>query len=191
MRPRAQLFLVKLRLSLRSIAWLLRQPKYAALAVIVSLFFFEFVYWMFNLSTLSTLMVSPALSVFDKAALLASPFLSLSAQNGPAIFTMMIILSVLQGVSVAALTYVIRRQPKVDNKIVGGSTLAGLLAVIGLGCPACGTSLVTPIVALFVTGSAVSIAEAVTAVALPVALLVGLYGVYTVGLHVANARMRT
>ena len=66
--------------------------------------------------------------------------------------------------------------------------MVGILALVGLGCPACGTSLVTPIVAMVASGSAVAVAESITRIALPVALVAGVAGLYYAGLQAANVR---
>ena len=100
----------------------------------------------------------------------------------------MIAISLVQGQSIAALVYTLRHQQKFDAVAITGGSVAGFLAIIGLGCPACGTSLVTPIVAIFVSGSAIAVSESITHIALPLALLVGLYGLYAIGLKAASAR---
>lgn len=188
MKFNTKLVLLKIRIAIQSVAWLMSKPNYLLLAAALSLVFFEFVYWMFNLSTFWALMSSTKLGLSDKLDVLMSPFSSLQAQNGELTFAMMILLSIIQGIALASLTYVVRNQPKVDAKLLGGSATVGFLAVVGLGCPACGTSLVTPLVTLFVSGSAASVSETITQIALPVAVLVGGYGLYAVGKQVANTR---
>lgn len=188
MNAKTKLLVLKIHIATKNLVWLMTRLNYLILAIGLSLLFFEFVFWMFSLSTLWTLMSSSRLSLADKFDVLFSPFTSLQAQNGMATFVMMILLSIIQGVALAALVYVIRNQPKVDTKLLGGSATVGFLALIGLGCPACGTSLVTPIVAIFVSGSAASVSETITEIALPIAIAVGVYGLYVVGKHVANVR---
>lgn len=100
----------------------------------------------------------------------------------------MITLAIVQGLSLAALVYAIRHQPKTDGKMLGGSAFVGLLAVIGLGCPACGTSLITPIVAIFLSSSAVAVSEQIATIALPLATAVGLYGLYVIGLRLSTIK---
>ncbi len=188
MRTNLSFFLTKLKLSLKTTLWLLSRWRYTALATLVAIIFFEFIYWMFNMSVLTIILTSGNLSIIDKLNVLASPIKSINGISGTFVLTMMLLLAVIQGISIAALTYTIRHQKKIDSKLIGGSSLVGLLAIIGLGCPACGTSLLTPIVALFVSSSAVAVSEKITAFVLPVAVIIGLYSLYAIGLKAAGAR---
>ncbi len=150
--------------------------------------FFELIYWLFNTSVLRIVLSSANLNLLEKLHFVVSPLWSLAATNGAYTAGLMIALSLVQGQSLAALAYTLRHQQKFDAAAIGGGSVAGLLAVIGLGCPACGTSLVTPIVAIFVSGSTVALSESITRIALPIALIVGLYGLYAIGLKAATAR---
>ncbi|PID32298.1 hypothetical protein CR970_01315 [Candidatus Saccharibacteria bacterium] len=185
---RLELLRMKVALSAKTLLWLLRKWRYALLALGIALLFFELVYWLFNLGLLGHLLASSALSWGDKLSLFTSPFSAIGAASGHTTLSMMILLSIIQGIALSALTFAIRHQPKVDSKLLGGSTALGLLAVIGLGCPACGTSLITPIIATVVSGSAVAVSEKITAVAMPLAIVVGIYGLYVLGLRVSAIR---
>lgn len=189
MQTKLRFFWVKLKLSARTLGWLLLQWRYSLLALVVALLFFELMYWLFNLNVLGIILGSGNVSLGEKLAVLMSPFHSVAQASGTYLFVLMLLVSFVQGVAIAALTYIFRHQKKVDPNLVGGSSLVSLLAVLGLGCPACGTSLLTPIVAIFVSGSAVAVSEKIMQVLLPFALLVGLYGLYVVGLKAAGARV--
>lgn len=189
MQTRLSFAWAKLKLSAKTLAWLLLQWRYLLLAFVVALLFFELMYWLFNLSVFGIIMTSGNVSISEKISVFFSPFDSVAQASGGYIFALMLLVSLVQGVSIAALTYILRNQKKVDPNLVGGSSIVGLLAVLGLGCPACGTSLLTPIVAVFVSGSAVAVSEKIMQVLLPFALAVGLYGLYVVGLKVANTRV--
>jgi hypothetical protein len=188
MREKAKFFHVKARHSASTLAWLLSQWRYAILAIGIAIIFFEFTYWLFNSSVLGTILLSPNVSFIEKMLVLGSPFESVIASNGSYTLILMILLSIIQGVSIAALAYILKHQKKTDPNLVGSSSLIGLLAILGLGCPSCGTSLLTPIVALFVSGSAVAVSEQIMVIVLPAALLVGVYGLYSVGLKTATVR---
>lgn len=190
MRGRAGFFWVKLRLSTKTVGWLLSQWRYSALALVIALVFFELMYWLFNLSFLGTILASGNVTLVEKLNVLASPVQSIASVSGIQTLLLMLLLSIVQGISIAMLTYVVRHQKKLDAELLGGSSIVGLLAIIGIGCPACGTSLLTPIVALFVSGSAVAVSEKIIIFLLPIALLVGLYGLYAIGLKAAHIRTR-
>ncbi len=189
MRHMLSFTLIKLRLSAKNLGWLLSRWQYSVLASIVALLFFELMYWLFNLSVLGIILGSGNVTLAEKVAVLASPFHAIAAASGTSMLILMLLVSLVQGISIAALAYVFRHQKTIDPSLVGGSSVVGLLAVLGLGCPACGTSLLTPIVAIFVSGSAVAVSERIMLVLLPFALIIGLYGLYVVGLKVANARV--
>lgn len=188
MKNRLALIRVKIILSARSVWWVLSRPKYAVLAVVVMILFFELTYWLFNLDVLTLILSSSNVSLAEKLNVLMSPIDAVKSTSGSFLVGMMLLLSVLQGVAISILVFYFKNQKQVDAKLVGGSTAVGVLAVIGLGCPACGTSLVTPIVALFVSSSAPAISEDITNVALPLAILVAIFGIYVLGIRIANIR---
>ncbi len=185
---RWQFLLAKVKLSARALLWLFSHLRYAAAAALAALFFFEFVYWMLKFSVFWTLMTSPNLTILDKLHQLTGLFTYLTAQNGYLIAGLMVLLAAIQGASLTAVVYAVRHQPKLDETLLGESAVIGFIALVGLGCPACGTSLITPIVALFVSGSAVAVSQVIARILLPLAVLVGLYGLYVVGLRVASIR---
>ncbi len=191
MRAKLAFLRIKAALAFKTIVWILRQWRYALVALIVSWLFFELVYWMFNLSILGFILSSGSLSLLDKISVLMSPFASVANTNGVVSVGLMIGLAIIQGISVAVLAYTVIHQRKLEAGIIGGGSIIGLMAIIGLGCPACGTSLVTPIVAIFISGSAVAVSESISRVALPIALLIGLYGLYAIGLKATNAKAAT
>lgn len=187
---RAQLFLTKLRLSTKTILWILSDWRYALLALSIAVIFFELIYWLFNFTVLSAIMFSGSVSFVEKLRVLISPIESIGTASGSGLLTLMLALALVQGISIAGLTFIVRHQQKLDDRLIGGSSFAALLAVIGLGCPACGTSLITPIVALFISGSAVAVSETITKVATPLALAIGLVGLYYVGLKASNTKVQ-
>lgn len=188
MQQKLKFFITKLQLSVRTIGWVLTQWRYALLATAFAILFFELIYWLFNLSVLTTILTSGNVTPLEKLEVLASPVQAIASAEGMTTALLILILAIIQGINLAVLTYTIKHQPKVDQKLVGGSTVVTFLAVLGLGCPACGTSLITPIVAVFVSGSAVAVSEKIATIVTPIALLVALYGMYVVGLRAATIR---
>lgn len=183
-----KLLKTKYALSGSSLVWLFGHMRYSVLALISAIGFFELVYWMLKPTVFWVLMTSQQLSVFDKLQQLTGPFWYTYIQNGFVATTIMLLLALAQGLSLAAVIYVLRHQPKLDEALLGEGALVSFVALIGLGCPACGTSLITPIVAMFVSGSATAVSQTIARIILPIALLVGLYGLYTLGLRVATIR---
>lgn len=96
--------------------------------------------------------------------------------------------SVFQGSTAAALIYSIRSERAGQRGFVkefGGTGIAGALSVLGLGCAACGTSLVTPILTFFFATSSVAVAEEVGLYSAVLALMVSLITVYLAGLKLS------
>lgn len=70
-------------------------------------------------------------------------------------------------------------------KDLGGTGIAGVLSVLGLGCAACGTSLVTPILTFLFATSSVAVAEEVGLYSAVLALVASLVTVYLAGLKLS------
>lgn len=97
--------------------------------------------------------------------------------------------SVFQGAAVAALVYSIRIERAMQQgflKEFGGTGVAGAFSVLGLGCAACGTSLVTPILTFFFATSSVAVAEEVGSYSAILALIVSIITVYLAGFKLSS-----
>ena len=189
-KQKLELQKMKLKIATSALFWLFKMPRYLLLALLLAFAFYEFIFWAFNLSLLNLLLFSQLLSFSDKLSLFLSPIKNALAISGYWYFGLMLILALVQGLTLSALIFTIRHQQKVEGKVIGGSAVASVLAAIGLGCPTCGTSLVAPVVTLFVSGSTVAISKTITTILLPIAILVGLYGLYIIGTRVASIRSR-
>ena len=165
------------------------RPAYAALAVLIAFIFFEVVYWAFNMNILG-LVLGSGLSLLEKVAFMLSPFKDVFSTTSLLVGVLMIAVAVVQGINLALLVYTVKHQKKLNAGVIGGGSIAGLLAVVGLGCSVCGTSLLVPIVAIFASASAVAISEKLTVIAPLLAVIVGLVGVYYLGIQVANITAR-
>ncbi len=187
-KVRLALVKAKLKLSSKTTVWIFRQWRYSGLAVIAAIGFFELIYWLFNYQLISLLFFSPAIDIGTKINVFLSPLTSASNANGMIATVEMWLVALVQGINIALLTYVVRHQRKVSAGALGGSSFVGILALIGLGCPSCGTSLITPVVTIFASGSAAVVSESINAIVLPLAIMIGLYGMYSLGIQAANAR---
>lgn len=167
------------------------KPQYLALAAIVSVVFYEVIFWFLNLGLMQHLLTSSSLTLSDKWHIIASSYGAVFMQPYSPLALMLFAVSVLQGVVVAALVYTIRCERQFSHdfiKDLGGTGLAGALAVVGLGCAACGTSLVTPILAFFFTTSSAALADEVGLYAAGLSLIVAIVTVYLAG-HKLSQRL--
>lgn len=161
------------------------KPAYFLLAIGISIIFYEFIFWFLNLGLLHFLLTSPFLQITDKISILIGSYTDIfTIPLSPLALTLFAV-SIFQGIAVAALIYSIRHERSMRRGIVkdfGSTGVAGVLSVLGLGCAACGTSLVTPLLTFFFATSAVAAAEAVGFYAAIFALIVSVITVYLVGL---------
>lgn len=177
-------------LSIKSILKLLYfRPAYLLLAAIISVIFYELIFWLMNLGLLNFLITSSYLTLGEKAGILIGSYTNVfSLPLAPLSFTLFIV-SILQGVSAAALIYSIRRERQMGKdtfKSMGGTGLTGLLAAFGFGCVACGTSLVTPILTYFFATSSVALASQIGLYSILLALVASLIGAYLAGYKLSS-----
>ncbi|MGK2896176.1 MAG: hypothetical protein ACSLEY_01040 [Candidatus Saccharimonadales bacterium] len=165
------------------------KPAYLFLAAGVSILFYEFIFWFLNLGLLQYLLTSPFLNIGDKLHMLIGSYTGIfTLPLSPLAFTLFAV-SELQGVAVAALVYSIRKERAMQRgflKEFGGTGIAGALSVLGLGCAACGTSLVMPILTFFFATSSAAVAEEVGMYSAFLALIVSLITVYLAGFKLSS-----
>lgn len=161
---------------------LLSRPRYAALAVIISLVFAIVIFFAVNANFYGPLLVS-RLPLLDKVAVIGSMFAELCKQgfttlNG----ALLLFVSILQGLSLTVVIFTAKHNKRNEQSVtrqVGLSGLASIAAAVGLGCVPCGTSLILPIVALFFSGAAAATAANVAStIVLVLALALSLFSLY-------------
>lgn len=180
----------KITISVSSVVKLLYfKPQYFFLAALISILFYELIFWFLNLGLAQYLLTSPFLSLSDKLSVAISSYSGIFTYPLSGLATTLFMVSILQGITIACFTYIIRHERKISKGMVknlGGTGLTGLLSVLGLGCAACGTSLVTPILTFFFASSSVALAEAVGFYSVLFALLIAMITTYLVGLKLAT-----
>lgn len=165
------------------------KPYYFFLAAGASIVFYEFIFWFLNLGLLQYLVTSQFLTIADKFNMLIGSYSGIFTMPLSLLALALFAVSIFQGISVAALVYSIRKEQSLRRGILkdlGGTGLAGALSVLGLGCAACGTSLVTPILTFFFATSSVAVAEEVGLYSAVLALVVSLITVYLTGLKLSS-----
>lgn len=183
-------FIINLRLSVLSLGKLYyRQPLYILLALVVGLMFYQIIFWFLNLGLAHYLFTNPYLTIGDKLSLVWSSFAGVFQPPIATLSVLLLSVSLLQGVAISALVYSFRSNRKFHSgskRVVGGVGAAGLLSVVGLGCAACGTSLVTPLLTLFTASASTALADQIGFYSAVLALALTLITLYTIGrrLHV-------
>ena len=167
------------------ISRLLLIPQYFLLAAVTSLIFVLVIFFAINANFYGPLMMSQ-LPFLDKIALLGAMLSDIFTQGFTSINgALLIVVSVLQGISIAAVTFTAKKN-KVEEKTVtrqvGLSGIASVAAAIGLGCVPCGTSIILPIVAIFFSGAAAAnAANIASTIVLILALLLSVFSLYKSG----------
>lgn len=169
-------------MAFHGVVGVLLRPRYAVLAVCVALAFAFLVYLMINWGIYGSLLLS-RLSFVDKLAvvgLMSQRLLTdlFTTVNGG----LLLVVSVMQGMSIATTVYVMRRNKQFGAaRTVGGSGFAAVAAALGLGCVPCGTSIMLPLVSIFFSSSAYMAASIASGAILALAFIATSYSLYTLG----------
>lgn len=171
---------VRIKVSLYGVANVLAQPLYVILALSTMLVTSALLLWSLNLGLLRYVVFEAPIGLGQKIDFFFSVFRDLYTTYSGLVGTGIVVFSLLFGVNTAVLVYVIRGQgiKKVPKK---SSTLGLVFAVIGGGCVACGTSIITPLLATVGAGSA-SLLGDISAVLNWLGAVLVLYSIYKLGL---------
>ncbi len=99
------------------------------------------------------------------------------------------LIALLQGLLIGLVIFIWKRQKraKKSSKIAsGGAQSAGIatgLAILGAGCPTCGTALVTPILSIIFSSGGYAIAGLVSGIITALAIVVSFFALKKVGLN--------
>lgn len=180
----------RILLSIKALVKLLYfKPSYLLLAFGFSVVFYQLIFWMLNIGLFQYLMLSPTVGLAEKFMVVVGSYGGVFGTPTSWLAIILFVVSILQGVAVAALVYSIKRERAMNKSIVkdlGGTGVAGVLAIMGLGCAACGTSLITPILTFFFATSSVAVAEKVGLYSALLALIVSAITVYLAGYKLSS-----
>ena len=76
-----------------------------------------------------------------------------------------------------------QKNQKSDNSSVQNAGIAAGLALLGSGCPTCGTTLITPIIGSIFSGGSLAIAGAISSIITTIAIIILLLSLKKVGLE--------
>ena len=190
MIQRLQLLKTKAQLSLKASSNVLKSPKYLLFAAIVALLFIQLLYWLLNASLFWYFFTARSLNIIEKMDIFSSIIVSYLSSLPLWQAFAVVSLAITQGVVISALLFTVRNNQSVDKKAVGGTGIASIIAMLSVGCVSCGTSIVAPIIGLFVSGATASLSEAINKIAIVVGLIIALYALYAVGLTAANIQAK-
>lgn len=170
--------------ALSGIGQVLRQPRYAAGALVGALGFAWLIFLLTNGGFYGALLMS-RLPFVDKLGVIGTMFAEIARQavTSPT-GVLLVLVSVLQGISLTLIIFTARhnKRNQQTTQQLGLSGIASVAAAIGLGCVPCGTSLILPIVAVFFSGAAATSAATVAStIMLIIALGLSLFSLYRSG----------
>ena len=170
--------------ALSGIGQVLRQPRYAAGALVGALGFAWLIFLLTNGGFYGSLLIS-RLPLIDKLGVIGTMFAEIARQAATSLTgALLVLVSVLQGISLALIIFTARhnKRNQQTTQQLGLSSIASIAAAIGLGCVPCGTSLILPIVAVFFSGAAAASAATVAStIVLIIALGLSLFSLYRSG----------
>jgi hypothetical protein len=124
----------------------MKKPQYLAGAIIASFLAINLVIWSLNLELAQYILTEPSISLADKLQFFSSSVRDIFTTYESNQALGMAIFSVLFGINIALLIYVLRNIGLKKMAKQSGASGAGLVfAVLAGGCVACGTSLLAPI----------------------------------------------
>ena len=179
---------LRCKLAVQGVWAVLRRPQYFVLAVVVSIAFVEFVYWFNNLPLLHYVLAVPTLSLITKLQCIFSTYGDLWQSAASPLAVSLLVLSIVQGCTLSVLVYAVKHQKAgmAGFRTISGSGVASIFATLGLGCAACGTSLLTPILVFIFSSSSVALADQVGFGVVVAGLGAGLYALYSAGKKAAT-----
>jgi|AntRauTorckE6833_2_1112554.scaffolds.fasta_scaffold02792_9 hypothetical protein len=177
---------LKAKITLSSIGTVLRSPAYVVLSVASSLAIAGLIIWSLNLDLLWYILTEAPLNLLQKLEFFVYGYESIFTTFDSLLSVSIILFSVLFGMNIALLVYVIKNQGfKSIPKKSGGAGFT--FAILGGGCIACGTSLLAPLLATAGAGSALWLRDLGTIFNLLGSLLIG-YSIYKLSIIVATVR---
>lgn len=128
-----------------------RRPLHVMLAVLIATTVFVFAVLLPNFKLIAVVFTSETVTLLDKAALVLNLLGSIQTNFTMLSASTILLVSVLFGVQFSLLMYYIKRvRTGVKIGRVGASGLGGLVSgMFGIGCAACGTFVLTSLLALF------------------------------------------
>ena len=171
----------KAKFALVGFRYLLERPKYIICFIVMT---FLFLYVLAQLQEggvsrsllWSGLPFAKKIGVFGTSlALMGDCFTSLHG-------LVLVLLALMQILAVAGIVFAIRDREK-DQAINSASagSIASILAIVTLGCPTCGITLLTPILTMIAGASAVALAERIGVVLTIIAFILLLYTLIQLG----------
>lgn len=124
---------------------ILRQPKYLAVAIAVTLTVIAFAAWLPNLHLITKVMTSSTMTLWQKTNLMTGLLGSLRTNFTFWSRTVTVISAGLTGIQVSLLAYYLKQTAKLQQSM-GMSALGVATSMLGVGCASCGSVVLTSLI---------------------------------------------
>lgn len=169
---------LKLGVSARGVAKVMRRPAYLILAGVVAFVVLGVVVYLFNLGLLSFFLFQSGLPIFERLLLLLSPYKNVIQYLDDPLAASIFTFASLAGINAAMFAFVRRHTPRANASKGAAALVAG---AIGAGCAACGTSILVPVLASLGATASVSTVGAIGVIANMVGIALMLFSIYRFG----------
>jgi len=133
--------------------------RYLTLAVVIAFIVFTLAVWLPNFKIIIQVVASSTASIADKWNILAGLFGSIKTNFTLVSASYTIAIAILFGINIAMIVYYMRRNKQISKK--AGTVSASFGGVIsgffGIGCAACGTLVLGPLLALIGAGGLIAL----------------------------------
>lgn len=148
-------------MTVQALAQVFSKGWYVLLAAIIALATFVLTTWLGNLGLVWQIATSQWLPMADKAKILLALIGSIGTNFTMFSASCAVAIAVLFGMNLAVITFIFReqrRQETQSGQIVTATSLGGLMSgLFGIGCAACGTFVLSPVLAFLGAGTLVAV----------------------------------
>lgn len=181
----ASLRWLKIQTAAKNTGKVLLMPAYATTAVVGMFVVMGVILWSLNLDVLRFVVFESGISTYDKFTFFISVYRGIFSAFGNLQALSIIVFSILFGINLALLCFVLLRQR--SRKALTGSSVAGLgAAILGGGCIACGTSVLTPLLTSLGVLGATALTSSLGVILNIVGSILIMWSLYKLGLLVGT-----
>ncbi len=177
---------LKIKISFGAAAKVLKRPAYSLLTLFAAFIILGILLWMFNLNLLAYIFSNSNISIEDKIIFFFQSYASVFTNFDSAAASTLLAFAILLGINIAVMVFVLRSIGGSIKQEGGKSGLSLLAAVLGAGCAACGTSLLTPILLAAGATTTIGIVQAIGVLANLAGIGLVLFSIYTLGSRAAT-----
>ena len=158
----------------------LKHPRYLTIAIL-SAVLFALIFTLTSSGSTDWNLLTSSLPFVDKLKVLLSLFVRIWTNSISLEGFFVLLLSSLQGIAISLLFFTYHHQKKLDTSSATNSSIASIIALFGLGCSSCGTSLLSPLLNLFFASSAYILVDSISSIIMIIAFTLSLYAVRRLG----------